>query len=306
MQPLSEHPNGVKILVHFVAFLACKAGRNKNARVNDEYIRVLVTPPPPNNVTPINIQFEQAHFEEYLSAERMKSVEQLATGISHEFNNIFMVVGTYTEFLRESIPKESQAEEDLQVIADGVKRASSLVSRLMAFVGRQKQTLETLRLNEVVTAAKRELEEIAGNRIKLQLEVSDDIAPIYADRDQLKCVLLNLSKNACEAMSERGRLTIRTRTQRRRLSHHADLTINEGLYSVLSVEDTGMGIHRDDTGRIFEPFFSSKGKRGSGLGLSEVYGIVKQSGGHITVESTPNRKTVFEVFFPACHEPPDE
>lgn len=243
-------------------------------------------------------QLQQA----FLAAQRMEAIGQLASGIAHDFNNILMVVGTYAEFLRESIGEHPQATEDLEVIVDGVKRATALVGQLLAFSRRQTQKLERLDLNEVVARTERLMRRVLGEDIDLRADLADDLEPIRADPSQLDQVLMNLVVNARDAMPSGGVLTLRTRQERRSVPerHAPGFTIDAGDYAVLTVEDTGAGMSEEVASRIFEPFYTTKAERGSGLGLATVYGIVKQSGGYITVDSELGRGTTFEIFLPAA------
>lgn len=238
----------------------------------------------------------------FLAAQRMEAVGQLAAGIAHDFNNILMVVGTYAEFLRETVGNDEDAVEDLDMITDGVQRATGLVSQLLAFTRRQTRAIETIELTKLVGQTERILRRALGAHIELETELAPDTGFVDADPSQLDQIIMNLVVNAKDAMPEGGTIKLSTRAERveRARAMASGYTIPPGSYAVLRVADTGVGMKPSVAERIFEPFFTTKAERGSGLGLSTVYGIVKQTEGFITVESVLGQGTVFEVFIPAA------
>ena len=237
----------------------------------------------------------------FLAAQRMEAVGQLAAGIAHDFNNILMVVGTYAEFLREAVGNDEDALEDLDMITDGVERATGLVSQLLAFTRRQTQAIETIDVVALVRQTERILRRALGSHIELETAIDPNTGYIDADPSQLDQIIMNLVVNAKDAMPDGGTITLATRCEHvlRSRVMSSGFTIPPGRYAVLRVTDTGTGMTRAVAERIFEPFFTTKAERGSGLGLSTVYGIVKQSQGWITIESEPGRGTTFEVFIPS-------
>ncbi len=237
----------------------------------------------------------------FLAAQRMEAVGQLAAGIAHDFNNILMVVGTYADFLREAVAGDKEALEDLDMITDGVERATGLVSQLLAFTRRQTQAIETIDVVVLVQKTERILRRALGAHIELETQLDSGTGYVDADPTQLDQIIMNLVVNAKDAMPEGGTIRVSTRNEQvlRAREMASGYTIPPGRYAVLSVEDTGVGMSSEVAERIFEPFFTTKAERGSGLGLSTVYGIVKQTAGFITVESEPGKGTCFEVFIPS-------
>ena len=235
-----------------------------------------------------------------MTGQRLEAVGRLATGIAHDFNNILMVLGSHATFVREELPAEHIGHEDLDAIEDGVKRATALVSQILAYSRRQPQDLEILDVGDAMRAAERMLRRILGEDIDFQTVLGQDPLRVRADRSQLDQVVVNLVVNARDAMPRGGRLLVETHSAQVR-SEHLTLdgrAIPSGDYVVIVVEDTGCGMTAEIVERMFEPFFTTKPRAGTGLGLSTVFGIVEQSEGFITVETAPDMGTRFEIFLP--------
>ncbi len=231
--------------------------------------------------------------------ERMEAVGQLASGVAHDFNNLLTIIKGYSSIMMERNPEgpDARAAKEIQQAAD---RAASLTHQLLAF-GR-KQTLQprVLDLNAIVRGLEKMLRRVLSENVDLTIRTAPGLGFVKADPVQMEQVLLNLVVNARDAMPKGGRLTIST------VARHVDFDSGEnetfiraGDYVTLSVADTGIGMDAATRQRIFEPFFTTKevGK-GTGLGLATVYGIVKQSNGHIGVESEPGHGTTFYVLLP--------
>jgi two-component system, cell cycle sensor histidine kinase and response regulator CckA len=231
--------------------------------------------------------------------ERMEAVGQLASGVAHDFNNLLTIIKGYSSILMERNPEgpDSRAAKEIQQAAD---RAASLTHQLLAF-GR-KQTLQprVLDLNTIVRGLEKMLRRVLSENVDLKIHTPAGLGFVKADPVQMEQVLLNLVVNARDAMPKGGRLTISTAVRPIDSDSGRDETfIRAGDYVTLSVADTGTGMNAATRARIFEPFFTTKevGK-GTGLGLATVYGIVKQSNGHISVESELGRGTTFCVSLP--------
>ncbi len=231
--------------------------------------------------------------------ERMEAVGQLASGVAHDFNNLLTIIKGYSSILMERSPEgpDARAAVEIQQAAD---RAASLTHQLLAF-GR-KQTLQprVLDLNVIVRGLEKMLRRVLSENVDLAIRTASGLGFVKADPVQMEQVLLNLVVNARDAMPRGGRLTISTAPQRIVSDSGQDETfVRAGDYVTLSVADTGIGMDAATRERIFEPFFTTKevGK-GTGLGLATVYGIVKQSNGHIGVDSEPGRGTTFCVSLP--------
>jgi PAS domain S-box-containing protein len=235
---------------------------------------------------------------QFRQSQKMEAVGQLAGGIAHDFNNLLMVIRGHTDLLLNSgveTPRQNIAQ--IQKAAD---RAASLTRQLLAFSRMQVLQPEVLDLNQVVGDMASMIERLFGSNIELGFETEPDLVRVRADAGQVEQVLLNLAVNARDAMPGGGRLTIRTENARFSRGDSRPLPIiADGDYAALIVKDTGEGMDAETQARIFEPFFTTKEKgRGTGLGLATVYGIVKQSGGFIIVDSAPQQGATFTIYLP--------
>ena len=248
---------------------------------------------------------ENKRLEEQLRhSQKMEAVGQLAGGVAHDFNNLLMLIQAQTERLRSRLDPADAAHQDTLEIEQAVNQAAAVTHQLLAFSRRQLLELQVLDLNGVLTETARMLERVIVPQIKLK--VQPDVEPqfVKADSNQVGQVILNLAVNARDAMPNGGVLAIRTRsvelTEARIASHGA---IPPGTYTILSVSDTGTGMCGEVQSHIFEPFFTTKEPgKGTGLGLAIVYGVVKQTGGWITVTSKPEVGTTFEIYFPRAEQ----
>lgn len=237
-------------------------------------------------------------------SQKMDTVGQLAGGIAHDFNNLLTAIQGYAELLAASLPDADQRRADAEEIKHAAKRAATLTRQLLAFSRKQILVPQVLRLGDVVAEVVPMLRRLISESIDLQT-ITNDGGRVKADAGQIEQVLVNLTVNARDAMSNGGRLTIET----------ADVSLDEhfarqhasarpGPHVVLAVSDTGHGMDTVTQSRLFEPFFTTKPKgQGTGLGLATVYGIVKQSGGHIWVHSEVGRGSTFKIYLPQTDEP---
>ena len=235
---------------------------------------------------------------QFRQSQKMEAVGQLAGGIAHDFNNLLMVIRGHTDLLLNS--GVEQPRESIKQIQKAADRAASLTRQLLAFSRMQVLQPEVLDLNQVVGDMASMIERLFGSNIELAFETEPELGRVRADAGQVEQVLLNLAVNARDAMPGGGRLTIRTENARFAPGDARPLPIiGDGDYAALIVKDTGEGMDTETQARIFEPFFTTKEKgRGTGLGLATVYGIVKQSGGFIIVDSTPGRGATFTIYLP--------
>ncbi|HET7551345.1 MAG TPA: PAS domain S-box protein [Gemmatimonadaceae bacterium] len=238
--------------------------------------------------------------------EKMEAVGQLAGGVAHDFNNLLTVITSYSRLLLGEIPPDSPLHADLQQIEGAAKRAATLTRQLLAFSRKQVLRPQRLTLNGVVSGVEKLLRRLVREDIEIVTDMDTAAALVEADPGQLEQVIINLVVNARDAMPGGGTLTIRTANVElddSYIQRHTEVAVLPGRYAMLSVSDTGIGMTREVQTRIFEPFFTTKGPgTGTGLGLSTVYGIVKQSGGHIWVYSEKGSGTVFKVYLPCAGE----
>jgi two-component system cell cycle sensor histidine kinase/response regulator CckA len=238
--------------------------------------------------------------EKLRNTHKMEAVGRLAGGIAHDFNNLLTSITGFGYLLRESLPADDSRREFVAEIATASERAATLTRQLLAFSRQQVMQSLALDVNAAVRRADRMLQDLVGDRVELALDLGADLCFIRMDPAQLDQILIELVVNARDAMAEGGRITIETRNV-----GVADLDetvpggVHDGSFVQLSVSDDGTGMNADTLARVFEPFFTTKtGAKGRGLGLSTVYGIVKQSGGIIAVSSKPGEGTRFDVFLP--------
>jgi PAS domain S-box-containing protein len=246
---------------------------------------------------------EQRELEEQLrQAQKMEAVGQLAGGIAHDFNNLLVVISGYGESLLEQLEPGSELSEAAGEIVRAASRAASLTHQLLAFGRRQSLQPRILDLNEVVRDTESLLRRLIGEEIALSLRLEPQLGLVTADPGQIQQMLLNLAVNARDAMPEGGPLVIQTRNLSPREARRVrGIELAAAEYVCMSVTDAGVGIPTGAEDQIFEPFFTTKEPgHGTGLGLSTVYGIAKQSGGDIRVESKPGEGTTFEIFFPGA------
>jgi signal transduction histidine kinase len=236
-------------------------------------------------------------------AQTMDAIGRLAGGIAHDFNNLLTaIIGNADLLLKHSDDEEARA--DIEEIRNAGQRAAALTSQLLAFGRRQVVQLQQLDLNAVIAGLGSRLKEMLGDDIELVSVLDGTLGTVKADPVQLEEIIAALVENACEAMPDGGRLTLE--------STLVDLTTDDsmriglpeaGRYAALSIIDDGVGMDEEALSRMFEPFFSTKTEvRGTGLGMATVYGIVRQSGGGITVESTPDLGTTVRIYLPALEK----
>jgi signal transduction histidine kinase len=242
--------------------------------------------------------------EQLLQAQKMEAVGKLAAGIAHDFNNLLTVVMGYSEMALSRLDPSGRLFRDVGEIKKSSERAAALTRRLLTFSRKQMLAPRVFDLSAVAINMGELLRQLIGEDVQLIVKCSATEAKVRADPTQVEQVILNLAVNARDAMPHGGVLTIET-------SHLAlnetltreHLNIPPGPYVVMTVSDTGCGMDKATASRVFEPYFTTKAEgRGSGLGLSTVYGIVTQSGGAIQVESEPGSGSTFTVLLPAAHE----
>jgi PAS domain S-box-containing protein len=248
---------------------------------------------------------EQKQLEQqFRQAQRMEAVGQLAGGIAHDFNNLLTIINTNLELALSALPDGDEVRIEIEEARQAGARAATLTRQLLAFGRRQVLRPELLDLSAVVADLEKMLRRVIGEDIAFVSELGIGLGAVRADRGQLEQVLMNLVVNARDAMPAGGTLTVATtlaEIDAALARRHGSLI--PGSYVALSVTDTGIGMDAATQDRIFEPFFTTKGVgKGTGLGLAMVYGVVKQSDGHILVRSTPGQGTKVTIFFPRIAE----
>ncbi|WP_422385737.1 two-component system sensor histidine kinase NtrB [Paracoccus suum] len=238
---------------------------------------------------------------QFVQSQKMQAIGQLAGGIAHDFNNLLTAISGHCDLLMLHHDAADPDYSDLDQIRQNANRAAALVGQLLAFSRKQTLKPRLIDLRETLSDLTHLLSRLVGERVRLTFEHDADLRPIRADRRQFEQVLINLVVNARDAMPAGGRITIRT-TNVVRGADCKRTQLPLGDYVRVTVEDEGCGIPADKLDKIFEPFFTTKRTgEGTGLGLSTVYGIVKQTGGYVFCDSAPDRGTVFSLYFPA-HE----
>lgn len=245
--------------------------------------------------------------EQLQQSQRLESVGQLAGGIAHDFNNILSIILGYGSTILSQLPAESPLRADVEEIVTAGERAAALTRQLLAFSRKQPSQPTPLDLNDVIRDLEKMLRRLIGENIALELRLEEDLGAIVADPSHLEQVVLNLVVNACDAMPEGGQLLIETANVRLDESYAATHPeVKPGDYVLLTVTDTGHGMSPEVKEHIFEPFFTTKERgAGTGLGLSTVYGIVKQAGGHIAVYSEAGQGATFKVYLPRIEASPE-
>ena len=241
-----------------------------------------------------------------LQSQKMETVGKLAGGIAHEFNSILTTIIGHAEFLLNDLPAESPLANNATEISKAAGRAAMLTRQLLAYGRKQFLQPETLDLNQVITDMEGVFQHLMGKDVDTRIVPAPGLQAVRADAGQIEQVIMNLAINARDAMPGGGKLTLETAN----VSFDQDSVgrfpeLKPGDYVMLAITDTGTGMSAEVKAHAFEPFFSTKGVgQGAGLGLSTCYGIVKQSGGHITVYSEFGRGTTFKIYLPQVEPAP--
>jgi PAS domain S-box-containing protein len=248
---------------------------------------------------------EQAQTEELLlQSQKLESIGRLAGGIAHDFNNLLTVILCGAESEVEALDAGRAVDrEDVDQIREAGARAQDLTRHLLAFARRQVAAPVVLDVNGLVVRCERLLHRLLGEDVSIELRLEDGLWTVLCDPAQLEQVIFNLAANARDAMPQGGTLTLSTRNV---VAPHGEPGLAAGEWVLLRVQDTGTGMSREVKERLFEPFFTTKPSgKGTGLGLASVYGIVRQAGGEVRVDSGPGRGSTFDVLLPRTREAVD-
>lgn len=240
---------------------------------------------------------------QFVQSQKMQAVGQLAGGVAHDFNNLLTAISGHTDLMLLRHEKGTPDYGDLIQIRQNTVRAAALVKQLLAYSRKQTLRPKNLDLTKTLSELTTLLNRLLGEKVRLKIENCAGLNSVHVDERQFEQVIMNLAVNARDSMADGGEVVISTDNltlDRPESRDHA--TIPAGQYAIVKVRDHGTGIHQDDQSKIFEPFFTTKKVgEGTGLGLSTVYGIVKQTGGFIFVSSAPGQGTEFEIYLPAYH-----
>jgi signal transduction histidine kinase/CheY-like chemotaxis protein len=245
--------------------------------------------------------------DELRQAQKLEAIGRLAGGVAHDFNNLLTAIRGYSDLLLEDLEPGDRRRDDVDQIVDAANRASGLTKQLLAFSRRQPIARNVFTLDDVVAGTEKILRRLIGEDVELTTVIEPKTGRVYADRGQIEQVLMNLAVNARDAMPKGGRLRI----QLAGAAFDEDdpkrpVAAAPGRYVRLSVTDTGCGMSPEIVSHIFEPFFTTKEiGRGTGLGLSTVYGIVDEAGGAIEVDTTVGRGTTFHIYLPETSAVPE-
>jgi PAS domain S-box-containing protein len=281
-----------------------RAWEGEYRRKDGRRIPVLVAVAPLENGENISIALDLSGRkrleEQFRQAQKMEAVGRLAGGIAHDFNNVLSVVLSYAQMVAAELDPDEPLRADVEEIRVAALRATDLTRQLLAFSRQQVLEPKVLSLNRSVGGMEKMLRRLLGADVTLTLLPGSELWNIEADPGQIEQIVMNLAVNARDAMPRGGQLTIQTANvaldEGYAAIHH---DVQPGAYVMLAVSDTGTGIDSETQARIFEPFFTTKEKgKGTGLGLATVFGIVKQSCGHIWVYSEPSKGATFKLYFP--------
>ena len=245
---------------------------------------------------------ENRQMEEQLRhSEKMQAVGQLAGGIAHDFNNMLGIILGYANLLEDALSEQPKLEKYAHAIHHASERGATLTKKMLAFSRQKRSDAGMLNINTLLQDGQHMLKKTLTARIKLIFDLTGNLWPVELESSDLEDAIVNMSINAMHAMKEGGKITIRTSNEQLNEMDARTLNLKAGDYVLLSITDTGCGMYETTKEKIFDPFYSTKGEQGTGLGLSQVYGFVERSGGTIKVYSEPGLGSRFALYFPRSH-----
>jgi PAS domain S-box-containing protein len=287
---------------HFETLRVTKDGRQLNVSITVSPLRDTADQIIGASVIARDITAQRKAEDQLRHSQKMEAIGRLAGGVAHDFNNVLGVINACTEFLRDRIDASSEPALYVENIRKAIERGSALTRQLLAFSRKQVIQPVLLDLNDRLKDISKLLRPLMGDDVQISISPRSHSAVVEADPGQIDQILMNLAVNARDAMPRGGRFILETDTAEIDQSfgeQHQPVT--PGKYVMLAVSDDGSGMDKDTQSRIFEPFFTTKeAGKGTGLGLATVYGIVKQTGGHIWVYSEPGKGTTFKIYLPAA------
>ena len=256
-----------------------------------------------------DISKEKELEDQLFQSQKLEAIGQLTSGMAHDFNNLLTVISGYAEIERSLCGKDSHSYKNLSTILQASNKASGLIKKLLAFIRKDIARPKVLQINDIINNMKDILRRLISEDIELIYLLDDNMPFIKADPAQIEQILINLTVNAMDAIlanKNSNNKTITFRTSKRFVNKSLskkDITKSKGSYILLSISDTGVGIPNTIIKKVFDPFFTTKEKgKGTGLGLSTIYRIVKQNKGSITINSSINKDTTFDIYWPVFNE----
>ena len=260
---------------------------------------------PAELVVLIDVSQRQKLEDQLRQSQKMEAVGMLAGGVAHDFNNLLTIINGYTQLILNNLPGNDPNRHSAEQIMKAGERAAALTGQLLAFSRRQVLQPRVLDVNRLIGTLTTMLRRLIGEDVDLQLALGKDLGQVNADPGQLEQVLMNLVVNARDAMPHGGTLTIETANKDLDETYtRVQAGLKPGPYILIAVSDTGTGMDEGTKAHAFEPFFTTKGSgHGTGLGLSTVFGIVRQSGGAVDIYSAPGKGTSAKVYLPRIDQP---
>lgn len=240
--------------------------------------------------------------EQLRRSQKMDALGKLTGGIAHDYNNLLAIIKGYTELLDQKLSDDPELKNYVYEINHAADRGAVLTKKILGFSQQKMSTTLVSNLNDILMNMRMMLEKTLSARIELEFDLYDGLWPVEIDDGDFEDSIVNMAINAMHAMESGGKLIFTTRNTQVSQVESRFLDLSAGDYVLLTINDTGEGMDEETKEKIFDPFFTSKGELGTGLGLSQVYGFVKQSGGDIKIDSTLGTGSIFSLYFPRCNQ----